>query len=251
MTIDARLNDSETTIERVKIIRRKKFLCLIYHQWYQMLVDKLGSAAGPVLEIGSGAGFFSEFVDNLITSDILPLPYVDHVFDACQTMPLESESLRGIAMVNTLHHLPNARQFFQEASRCLAPGGVITMIEPWSTPWSGLIYANLHHEPFRPDEKSWSFQSSGPLSGSNQALPWIVFERDRAQFESEFPIFEIVEIKVFMPIKYLLSGGFSAPALVPGWSFGMFTAIEDALAPFSKMLGMFAQITVRKRIQTA
>ena len=37
-------------------------------------------------------------------------------------------------MVNTLHHLPDVKVFLAEASRCLQPGGTISMIEPWNTP---------------------------------------------------------------------------------------------------------------------
>jgi hypothetical protein len=38
-----------------------------------------------------------------------------------------------------------------------------------------------------PDAADWSFPAVGPLSGANGALPWILFERDRARFEREFP----------------------------------------------------------------
>jgi 2-polyprenyl-3-methyl-5-hydroxy-6-metoxy-1,4-benzoquinol methylase len=50
-----------------------------------------------------------------------------------------TESLRGIVMTNVLHHIPDARAFLKEAARCLHPGGVIAMIEPWVSPWSRLI----------------------------------------------------------------------------------------------------------------
>ena len=65
--------------------------------------------------------------------------------------------------------------FLKEAERTLKSGGKIVMIEPANS-WFGLwIYKTFHHEPF--DIKGgWEIQSTGPLSGSNQALPYIYFD---------------------------------------------------------------------------
>jgi len=49
--------------------------------------------------------------------------------------------------------------------------GWIIMIEPWINRWSLWVYSNLHHEVIDISTDSWSFTSSGPLSGANQALP--------------------------------------------------------------------------------
>ena len=68
------------------------------------------------------------------------------------------------------------------------------LIEPWRTAWSEIIYRRFHYEPFRPDARTWEFDSPGPLSGANGALPWIVFERDRTAFEREFPFLRVVSI---------------------------------------------------------
>ena len=46
--------------------------------------------------------------------------------------------------------------------------------------------------PFFPRQPIGSFPRQGPLSSANQALPWIVFERDRATFEREFPEWRIL-----------------------------------------------------------
>ncbi len=90
-------------------------------------------------------------------------------------------------MINVLHHLPEVQHFFREATHCMQSGGVISMIEPWLTPWSKPIYQNFHHEPFDDIADKWSVPSQGPLSGANGALPWILFHRDREQFELQFP----------------------------------------------------------------
>jgi hypothetical protein len=119
------------------------------------------------------------------------------------------------------------------------------MIEPWVSHWSRFVYTHLHHEPFQPESPVWEFPSSGPLSGANGALPWIVFARDRRRFEAEFPQWQIEHVRPMMPFRYLLSGGVSLRPLTPAWSFGLWSAAESVLGPWERSLAMFAQITLR------
>ncbi len=241
------IDSAEATIQRWQLIRDKTFLRRIYEEWYLHVASAIPTTAKPVLELGSGAGFMSEYVEGLITSDILELPEVSRVVDACAGLPFETASLRGIAMVNTLHHLPDAEAFFDEASRCLESGGTISMIEPWNTSWSRFVYSRLHHEPFEPDVVSWGFESSGPLSSANGALPWIVFARDRTRFEQRFPDLEIRRVEPIMPVRYLLSGGVSMRSLVPTWSFAPLRAVERASRSLTGSTAMFAHVAVARR----
>jgi hypothetical protein len=105
--------------------------------------------------------------------------------------------------------------FFAEAVRCLMPGAAIVMIEPWVTPWSRWIYGSFHHEPFDPAAPSWSMAAGQPLSTANDALPWLIFHRDRRQFDQRFPELEVVAVRPLMPVIYLLSGGLSMRTLLP------------------------------------
>jgi hypothetical protein len=149
-------------------------------------------------------------------------------------------------MTNVFHHLPNARGFLREAARSVRGGGAIVMVEPWVTAWSRLVYRHLHEEPFEPDAAEWEFPSSGPVSGANNALPWMMFARDRARFEREFPEWTIERIQPFMPVTYLLSGGMSYPSLMPGFAFGLWRAAEAAAKPIMGAVAMFALIVLRR-----
>jgi hypothetical protein len=104
----------------------------------------------------------------------------------------------------------------------------------------------LHHEPFRPEALTWEFPTTGPLSGANGALPWLIFARDQAQFEQEFPAWQVEVIKPIMPFCYLLSGGVSLRGLLPDWSFGFCRSLENSLRPWWGELAMFAQIVLRR-----
>ena len=164
-------------------------------------------------------------------------------------LPFAAGSLRAIVMTDVLHHIPNVAAFFSEASRCLRPGGAIAMIEPWNSLWSRFIYQNLHHEPFDPQSADWTFPATGPLSSSNGALPWIVFERDRNRFESEFPNLRLRSIKPMMPLRFLLSGGVSMKSFMPSQATPIWRAIERSLEPAINHLAMFAFIEIGKEAE--
>jgi SAM-dependent methyltransferase len=197
-----------------------------------------------VLELGSGAGFLDMLIPGLITSEVLRCSGVRVVLDA-RALPFGERSLRAIVMTDVLHHIPDVRSFFAEAARCVKPGGAMVMVEPWHTRWSRLIYQNLHHEPFLPDQPAWDMPSGGPLSAANGALPWILFSRDRARFESEYPEWHIKSTRIWMPLRYLVSGGVSMRSAMPEWTFELWKHVEQRIYPARKW-GMFALIVLQR-----
>jgi SAM-dependent methyltransferase len=241
------LDDPRTTGRRRQIIREKAFLRDIYSEWYSAIAHALPTGPGAVLEIGSGAGFLDDFIPGLITSEVFSCSGVRLVLDGL-SLPFAAGSLRGIAMTNVLHHLPDPRRFFSEAQRCVRPGGAIVMIEPWVTSWSRFVYARLHHEPFQTDARHWELPSGGPLSGANGALPWILFERDLARFELEFPQWSVELVAPLMPFRYLLSGGVSLRNLMPGWSSAFWGGFERLMGARASRMAMFARIVLRRLV---
>lgn len=241
-------DDPETTVLRQRIIRSKGLLSALYQEWYERLVAAVPPKAvcpGEVLEIGAGGGFLRELMPECISSEIFVVPGLDLVLDA-QAMPFADDSLRGIVMVDVLHHIPDVGLFFSEVERVLRPGGVVAMLEPWNTAWSRLIYKYLHSEPFEPDVISWSFPSSGPLSGANGALPWILFERDHNIFKQRFLELRLKGITLDYPICYLLSGGVSLRSFAPGMVFRPLRLFESGLKPFMKYFAMFSLIILER-----
>jgi SAM-dependent methyltransferase len=240
------LDDPRTTELRRRIVRDKPFLRRIYEEWYVHIAATLPPGPGPVVELGSGAGFLADFIPGLITSEILRVPGIDLVLDAV-SLPFEGQSLRAVAMTNVLHHVARPRRVLEEIARCVRRGGVVSMIEPWVSPWSRVIYRQLHHEPFFPEKPEWESTASGPLHGANSALPWILFHRDRERFENELPQWSIRSVEPLMPFRYLVSGGVSRRSLVPGWSFSLWRALEASLAPWRDQLAMFAAVVLERR----
>jgi len=247
LTKNLDINDPRSTTLRKQIINEKPFLKKIYDTWYKDIASELSDMQPPVLEVGSGAGYLNEKL-RVITSDLAVHPNTQTVLNA-QKLPFSENSLKGIVLLGVLHHIADVRSFFKEATRCVAPGGKVFLMEPWVTVWSSFIFKYLHHEPFDPKAKEWEFESTGPLSGANQALPWIIFSRDRDLFEKEFPEWKIEYIKPHMPFRYLVSGGISMRSLMPGWSHGWWKAFENFLQPVMHKLATVAYIVLVKTPQ--
>ena len=239
------LDDPRTTEARREIIRENRFLRHLYEEWYTTLAATLPPGPGALVELGSGAGFLADYVPHLVTSEVFLCYHIRVVLNGCY-LPFPTAALRGILMTDVLHHVPDVRRFFAEAARCVRPGGVVAMIEPWVTRWSRFVYGYFHHEPFRPESVDWKFPSKGPLSDANGALPWMIFERDCAQFVREFPQWQIETIRPMMPFRYLVSGGVSRRGLMPGWSFEAWRRIDEALDPWMNTWAMFALILLRR-----
>lgn len=232
---------------RAKIAREKPVLACIYNRWYSYLAQALPEdVTGPVLEIGAGGSSAAAFIPGLLTSEVLPVPGIDLAADG-QRLPFHDRSLRGIVMLDVLHHLPRVEQFFREASRCIKPGGVIAMVEPWVTPLSRIVYRYLHPEPFSLAATEWHFQKGGPLSQANTALPWIVFQRDHRRFATCYPALQVRTIDLDMGPAYLLTGGVSFRSVLPDRILQAVAMIERELTSWAGMWALFARIVLVKR----
>jgi SAM-dependent methyltransferase len=237
----------ETTVLRRQIIEEKPFLKKFYHECYLSIAQSLPNHInGPVVELGSGAGFLKKYIPKCLTSEIIEIPDVDLILDGTN-LPFSTDALKGIVMIDVLHHIPDAAAFFSDAAACIKPGGVIIVIEPWSTRWSRFVYRHLHHEPFEFDMKEWKLPIGGPISQANSALPWIIFERDREKFKKEFPQFQLQEILVNFPFCYLLSGGISLRSMIPGNMYNLVRKMENLFQPWMNSLAMFAKIILERK----
>lgn len=243
---DFDLDAPETTLLHRDLVLKKQFLKKLYEEWYGTFIDKLNKLPeGKIIEIGAGGSFLKQLRPDVITSDILPLPNCDMTFSA-ENIPFPDQSVSAIFMMDVLHHIPHAQDFFKEAQRVLVNGGMIFMIEPADTIFSRFIYTHFHHEPFDPKVKEWSFPSSGPLSGANGALPSIIFRRDLDKFELLFPSLKLKSIRFHTPFRYLLTGGLSYKSMVPGWSFKLVTIFEKLFTPVFPLTAMFQTIEISK-----
>jgi len=242
-----RLDDPSRLPEIQGVLARKPGLRRLYREFYNRYRECLAAtpAGGGVLELGAGAGFAREAIPEIIASDVLPYAGLDLVADGTR-LPFADGALRLICMTNVFHHIPDAAAFLAEASRCLKRGGRMLIIDQHPGLISGPILKFAHHEPFRPDTEQWAFATSGPLSGANGALAWVVFVRDRGRFEGRFPELELVRYRPHTPLRYWLCGGLKNWCLLPGWAFPLATAVDGVLSAWPR-LGSFVDVELVRR----
>jgi len=186
---------------------------------YTDLYKRIAAACRPglSLEIGGGSGNFREFSREVISTDIVPEPWLDAAADA-QSLPFRDASFANIVGVDVLHHIERPRRFFLEAQRVLQLGGRIILVEPAITPLSWVFYRLFHPEPvtLRSDPLE-----DGPLDpnrapfDANQAIPTLLLGRYRARMMEEFPSLVMADPEWMSFLAYPLSGGFRRWSLIP------------------------------------
>ena len=251
LTRDLDLDSSRATAVHARLIRDKPFLRRLYQRYYAEYDAVLARASrgGVAIEIGSGGGFYRELRSGILSLDLRPGADVD-VAASALALPFRSESVSAVLMLNVLHHLPDAAAFFAECTRVLKPGGRVCLIEPYVSAFSRSVVRPLHHEPW--DEAgAWTLPGSGPMTGANMALPWIIFARDRQRYDAAFPRLRVERLRRHTILLYLLSGGVSMRSLMPGALFAPVLALERLLAPASEMLATMMTVELVKVQQDA
>lgn len=252
------LRDVDDSTRRIpvhrQLIRAKPLLYQGYLRWYEEVLPAYRDTAhvpGEVVEVGCGPGFLEELIPGLVKTDSVPNPFAQHIMDA-MAMEYPDQSLRALIAVGVVHHLPSPARFFAEAQRCLRPGGRLALVEPsHHYPVPGFprrLFTLLNHYEYFDDRVStWDNRHAGNMRGANLALPWVIFERDRATFEVRFPHLRILQVRYHSPISHVLAGAFSLRSVVPAVAVPAIFAVERALASIAPSLGAMMTIHLEKR----
>lgn len=247
-TVD--INGGDRLLVHARVLERKRLLKSVFHQFHRMfdhLDRKHLGGTGIRIELGAGVAPIRDTYPDVLASDVVVARGLDFAIDAGR-MALANGSVRVLFGQNCFHHFPDPIAFFNEMDRVVAPGGGAILLEPYHGPLATLLYPRLFHtEGFDKTYPSWQAPTVGPMNGANQALSYIVFVRDRALFEKQFPHLQIVaDIACGNYVRYLASGGLNFRQLCPGWVEPILTSIEWALSPFRHQFALHHVIVIKK-----
>ena len=233
-----------------EILSRKRSVQQLFQEIYRLCVDidrRHFAGRGPRVELGAGASFFKRLCPDLVTTDIKVATHLDMVVDALR-MPFPNASIRAFFGIECFHHFNDPDLFFGELERTLLPGGGCVLIEPYHGPVARWFYRRLFDsESFEPDQVGWKTSVAGPMRGANQALSYVVFVRDRHEFESKYRDLRILrEFRLNNYLRYLGSGGLNFRSLLPAFLVPVARAAEIALSPLSRVLALHHVIVLRK-----
>ena len=233
----------DITKDRIGFEKTNKALGYIYKEWYELISNFISEKEGINIELGCGASFIDQINKSIKKTDVFLNSNTDFKLNAMDIGKDFENKISNLILVNVFHHISDPEKFLKSAEKSLISGGRIIMIEPSNNYWSRLVYKFVSHEPFDTNQIKWDFQSKDPLLDSNQALSWIVFERDFKKFKDLFPMFSLIQKKNIMPFSYLLSGGHTLNTRI-GKFIRIIRKFEKLF--FDKHFGMFNLICLEK-----
>jgi SAM-dependent methyltransferase len=250
---DEDINGADRLELHHRMLARKKMLRDVFDDFHLLFNDldrRFLSGEGMRLEIGAGVAPMRDSYPDVLATDIVYSKRLDKVINA-EAMDVSDNSVRTIFGQNCFHHFPHPDRFFLEVLRVLVPGGGVILLEPYYGPIASLLYKRLFRtEGFDKNYPTWETPTSGPMNGANQALSYIVFNRDRIIFEKKYPQMEIMyEEPVSNYLRYLLSGGLNFRQLCPDSVAPLIRGFERCLWPLRGSLALHHIIVLRKKKQ--
>ncbi|MEF2549563.1 methyltransferase domain-containing protein [Aurantimonas sp. E1-2-R+4] len=228
--------DSTARVEAHRaIIERKALTRSVFGEMQGLMLaleDRYTSGPGLRIELGAGAWPLKERDPEILATDLVDAPHLDRTLDA-QSMDLADKSVRTFFAQHVFHHFPEPRRFLREVNRTLSDKGAVILIEPYWSPFARFVFTRLFtSESYDPQQENWENPDNTAMLNANQALSYIVFQRDRKNFENEFPGLRIAHHQPLDNwIRYLMSGGVNFRQMVPNFMDRPLRGAEYALRP--------------------
>ena len=239
-----RIETHRTILQRKPLMREVFTEC---HCLLRSLAEKYLSGEGLSIELGAGVAPMQDAYPDVLATDIVPSPHLDRPLDA-ENMDLPDASVKVFYGQNCFHHFPHPDRFFDELTRVLVPGGGAVLLEPYYGPAASFIYKRIFSNEGFDKTAPWETETSGPMQGTNQALSYIVFVRDRALFEQKYPALQIVaECRMDNYLKYLFSGGLNFRQLWPDALAFVLEGMQWLLRPVNGTFALHHVTVIQKR----
>lgn len=232
-----------------RIVESKALLTEVYRRFYAECLPAVSATADlpfPMIELGCGPSHIERYIPGVLKTDLVAHENVSRVVDA-QSLPFADGGVRAVFLIDVLHHVEQPSRCLKEIERCLAVRGRAVLVEPSDSLLTKFMITHLHpSEVWNEDAPTWANAPGGRLSAANNAIPFLIFKRDRELFERHFPRLRIRRLERHTLFAYYLSGGLSYRSLVPAALVPAVAALGKLARPISRRLGMMMTIELEK-----
>jgi len=240
------LGQHQTEIERNRRAwESKPLLREIYASFYRRIIELMDrSLPGRIVEIGSGIGNLKSHLPEALATDLFPNPWLDLVCDGYE-LPFADDSLSHLILFDVFHHLQRPDAFLREARRAVRVDGRLILFEPFIS-WSSFpVYGLLHHEPVglrNPIDHSEAAPNPRDYYAAQGNATRLFFRRSGGAWPPGWSVFHAKALSSF---SYLLSGGFSKPAMYPGVWLSRMQGIDRSLSRWPRLFGARCLVGLR------
>ncbi len=209
----------------------------IYAGFYQRILGLVDQRIpGRIVEIGSGIGNLKAHLPQAISTDLFAQPWLDVVCDGYE-LPFRDASLSHLVAFDVFHHLRAPNAFLREARRVLTPRGRLILFEPYISGASFPVYGLFHHEPVgwrRPISLADSLPRPRDYYAAQGNATRLFFRREIPGWPAGWTVFHAA---AFSGFSYLLSGGYSKPALYPAGGLPFLEWCDEILSRQPRAFG--------------
>lgn len=225
----------------------KPLLQKIYAGFYGRIVALIDERVpGRIVEIGSGIGNLKAHLPRALATDLFPNPWLDLVCDGYE-LPFRDGSVSHLVLFDVFHHLEAPNIFLKEARRVLAPSGRLILFEPFISLFSFPVYGLFHHEPVAMG-KTINLTQHFPRPRAYYAAQG---NATRLFFREEIPgwptDWNVFHAEAFSAFHYLLSGGFSKPAMYPASGLQTMRRLDATFSRWPRLFGGRCLIAMQPR----
>jgi len=231
--------------KNLEVWRRKPLLREIYRGFYRKILSLMDSRLpGRVVEIGSGIGNLKSHFPGAISTDLFPNPWLDVACDGYE-LPFLDGALSHLILFDVFHHLAAPNAFLKEARRVLCREGRLILFEPFMSGFSSPVYERFHHERAGL-EKPIHFADALPrprdyYTAQGNATR-LFFRGEKPGWPERWNVFHA---EAFASFSYVLSGGFSKPAMYPRAGLGLARAVDRQLSRWPRAFGARCLVGLR------
>lgn len=240
------LDQHQTEIQKnLRAWQQKPLLQKLYAGFYQRILALIDPRQpGLVVEVGSGIGNLKTHFSPAISTDLFPNPWLDLVCDGYE-LPFTAKSISHLVLFDVFHHLQAPKAFLKEARRTLTPSGKLILFEPYISWGSYPVYGFLHHEPV-----AWREQiDPSPhlprprhyYAAQGNATRLFFFNAHPGWLEG----WKLCHAEAFSAFSYLLSGGYSKPAVYPARALKILLRLDVTLSRWPRLFGARCLIGLR------